>query len=79
MATCRSSRLKPSADSAVGLACTRMAGFWPPLMLTRPTPLSCETFWASRVSAKSSTWANGSVSEVRASVMIGESAGLVLA
>ena len=32
----------------------RTAGFWPPLMLTRPTPGSCEIFWASRVSARSS-------------------------
>ena len=32
----------------------RTAGFWPPLMLTRPTPGSCEIFCASRVSARSS-------------------------
>ena len=25
-------------ESAVGFTCTRMAGFWPPLMLTKPTP-----------------------------------------
>ena len=33
----------------------RTAGRWPPLMLTRPTPGSCEIFCASRVSARSST------------------------
>jgi hypothetical protein len=74
----RSSRVKPSADSAVGLACTRMAGFWPPLMLTRPTPESCAIFCASRVSARSSIADSGNVSDVRASVRIGASAGLVL-
>src|SRR3989442_653013 len=38
MATRRSSRVNPYEASAVGLAFTRTAGFWPPLMLTRPTP-----------------------------------------
>ena len=33
----------------------RMAGFWPPLMLTRPIPLSWEIFGARRVSMRSST------------------------
>ena len=56
----------------------RTAGFWPPLMLTRPTPGSCEIFCASRVSARSSTFDSGSVSDVSASVRIGASAGLVL-
>jgi len=28
----------------------RTAGRWPPLMLTSPTPVSCEIFCASRVS-----------------------------
>ena len=56
----------------------RTAGFWPPLMLTRPTPGSCEIFCASRVSARSSTFGSGSVVEVSASVRIGASAGLIL-
>ena len=40
---------------AVGFAWIRTAGFCPPLMLTRPTPGTCEIFGASRVSAESST------------------------
>ena len=46
--------------AASGLAWMRTAGFWPPLMLTRPTPGSCEIFCARRVSARSSTWSSGS-------------------
>ena len=49
-------------QSAVGLACTRIAGFWPPLMLTSPTPGSCEIFWASRVSARSCDLATAAAS-----------------
>ena len=56
----------------------RTAGFCPPLMLTSPTPGSCEIFCASRVSARSSTFDSGSVLHVSASVRIGASAGLVL-
>ena len=37
----------------------RTAGFCPPLMLTSPTPGSCEIFCASRVSARSSTFDSG--------------------
>ena len=37
----------------------RTAGFCPPLMLTRPTPGSCEIFCASLVSARSSTFGSG--------------------
>src|SRR5215471_1042855 len=37
----------------------RTAGRWPPLILTRPTPGSCEIFCARRVSARSSTWVSG--------------------
>ena len=47
-------------------------------MLTSPTPGSCAIFWASRVSARSSTRGSGSVLEVSASVRIGVSAGLTL-
>jgi len=64
--------------SAVGFACTRTAGFCPPLMLTSPTPDTCDIFCASTVSAMSSTWLSGSVSLVSASVMIGASAGFTL-
>ena len=37
----------------------RTAGLWPPLMVTRPTPLSCAIFGESRVSTRSSTWGSG--------------------
>ena len=62
----------------MGLAWMRTAGFWPPLMVTRPTPLSCEIFGASRVSTRSSTCESGIEFEVIASVSTGASAGLVL-
>ena len=61
-----------------GLAWMRTAGFCPPLMLTSPTPLSCEIFGASRVSTRSSTCDSGIESDVIAIVSIGASAGLVL-
>ncbi len=73
-----SSRLSPYEASAAGSTCTRTAGFWPPLIDTSPTPGSCEIFWARFVSARSSTLDSGSVSEVRARVKIGVSAGLTL-
>ena len=62
----------------MGFTWMRTAGFWPPLILTKPTPESCEIFCASRVSARSSILGSGSVFEVRARVKIGASAGLVL-
>ena len=62
----------------MGLACTRTAGFWPPLMVTRPTPGSCEIFWARVVSAKSSTFWRGIVSQLSAKVRMGASAGFTL-
>ena len=68
----------PYDASEVGLAWMRTEGFWPPPILTNPTPGSCEIFSASRVSARSSTWSSGSSFEVSASVRIGASAGLVL-
>ncbi len=73
-----SSRVMPRAESAVGLTWTRTAGFCPPLMVTSPTPGTCEIFCARRVSAKSSTFDKGSVSEVSARVRMGASAGLDL-
>ena len=62
----------------MGLARTRTAGFWPPLMLTKPTPGNCEIFGANRVSARSSTLESGSSFELKASVRMGASAGLLL-
>jgi hypothetical protein len=38
------------------LICMRTAGFCPRVIDTKPTPGSCEIFWASAVSAKSSTF-----------------------
>ena len=43
----------------------RTAGFWPPLMLTNPTPGNCEIFWESVVSARSSTLVSGMVLEAK--------------
>ena len=68
----------PYDDSAMGLAWMRTAGFWPPLMLTRPTPLSWEIFGASRVSTRSSTVESGMVVDVMPRVRMGASAGFVL-
>ena len=56
----------------------RMAGFCPPWMVTRPTPVSWEILGASRVSARSCTWDRDSDLEVSARVSTGASAGLVL-
>ena len=56
----------------------RTAGFWPPEMLTRPTPEICEILGARRVSARSSTCESGISFEVSASVSTGASAGLDL-
>jgi len=75
----RSSRFNPYAASALGFTTTRTAGRWPPLMLTTPTPLSCEIFCATRVSARSSTSVSGMTLEVIPRVSTGASAGLTLA
>ena len=56
----------------------RTAGRWPPVTLTSPTPLICESFCATRTSIRSLTWCSGSVGEVTANVMTGASAGLTL-
>ena len=79
MAVRTSSRFNPRPLAAVGFTWTRTAGRCPPLMLTRPTPLSWLIFCASRVSARSSTCVSGSRLLVSASVRMGVSAGLVLA
>ena len=73
-----SSSDRPYAASALGLTWMRTAGRWPPLILTSPTPGSCEIFCAIRVSARSSSFGSGSVCDDSASVMIGVSAGLTL-
>ncbi len=75
----RSSMFSPYAARASGLALMRTDCLWPPPMLTRPTPGSCEIFCARRVSAKSSTVVSGSVFEVSASVSTGASAGFTFA
>ena len=74
-----SSRVRPLAASRAGLTWMRTAGFWPPLMVTRPTPGSCEIFCARRVSARSCDRRERQrVARSRASVRIGASAGLTL-
>ena len=79
MAVCTLARFNPSAASWRALTCTCTAGRWPPLKLTSPTPDTCESFCASRVSAMSCNWVNGRVAEVSPRVMTGASAGLTLA
>ncbi|OIQ76291.1 hypothetical protein GALL_420330 [mine drainage metagenome] len=44
---------RPSAASCLALTVTRTAGLCPPDSVTRPTPGTCESFWLSRVSARS--------------------------
>src|SRR5260370_41745502 len=56
----------------------RTDGFWPPPIVTSPTPLSCEIFGASRESARSSTLESAMVFDVRASVKTGASDGFDL-
>ena len=76
MRTSSSDRLY--AASAFGLARIRMAGRWPPLMLTSPTPDTCDSLAASRVSARCWISGSGNVRDVSARVTIGVSAGLTL-
>jgi hypothetical protein len=73
-----SSRLRLAAASALEFTCTRTAGRWPPESVTRPTPATCESFCARRVSAR--FWISGSVSvrDERPSVRTGASAGFTL-
>ena len=72
------SRFRLCAASACGFAWMRTAGRWPPAMLTSPTPGSCDSFCATRVSTRSCTCGNGTVFEVIASVSTGVSAGFTL-
>jgi hypothetical protein len=74
----RSSIVRPRAASATGLAWMRTAGRCPPVTATRPTPCSCESFWATRVSTMSCTCVSGRVREVTPMVTTGASAGLTL-
>ena len=69
----------PNEASARGLTLICTAGRSPPASDTWPTPLSCDSFWAMRTSARSSIWVSDSVFEVTASVITGVSAGLILA
>src|SRR5258705_1108439 len=73
-----SSRVSPLAARRAGLTCTRIAGFCPPLRLTRPTPGSWEIFGTSRVSARTCTAVRGRDAEVRPRFRNGASAGLTL-
>ena len=57
----------------------RTAGRWPPDSVTRPTPLTCEIFCASRVLTRFCTSVSGRLLEVTANVSTGASAGLTLA
>jgi hypothetical protein len=68
----------PLDASACGLAWMRTAGRCPPDSVTRPTPGTCDSFCAKRVSARFWTCGNGSDAEVSARVTIGASAGLTL-
>ena len=64
--------------SARGFAWMRTAGRCPPAMLTSPTPGSCDTFCAMRVSTRSCTRGSGIVADITAMLMIGASAGFTL-
>ena len=78
MAERTSASVRPALARALGLTWMRTAGFSPPESVTRPTPEICEIFWASLVSARSSSFVMGMVRLVTASVMMGGSAGLTL-
>ncbi len=56
----------------------RTAGFWPPLMLTRPTPGQLRDLLRQPGVGQVLDLGQGQVSEVSARVRIGASAGLVL-
>jgi len=78
MAVRTSSSENPAAAKATGLTCTRTEGRWPPAMLTKPTPETCDKRWAMRFSTMSLTWVMGREGELRAKLKIGASAGLTL-
>src|SRR5512143_1963195 len=66
------------AASLSGSTCTRTAYLVEPKTLTWATPVTMEIRCAISVSAYSSSVQSGKVGDVRASIMMGESAGLVL-
>ncbi len=69
----------PYAASVRGFTASFTAGWLPPLNATRPTPGISEIFDASRAFASVSKSVSRNVFDVTASVMIGASAGLILA
>ncbi len=64
--------------SACGCSSTRTAGSEPPPTVTSPTPITCATFCASTVDARSYSSLEVAVFEVSASSMIGACEGLIL-
>ena len=62
MAERTSAMVSPAEARAEGLTCTRTAGRCPPDRVTRPTPVICEIFCASRVSTRSSSRVRGMAS-----------------
>ncbi len=54
----------------------RTAGFCPPLIVTRPTPLNCENIRREPSVYKEPTWESGMESDVMPNVSTGASAGL---
>ena len=64
--------------SAVGFISARTPGSELPPTITWPTPGSWESFCCRMLEAASYIWPRPSVSEVRATIMIGASAGLTL-
>ena len=68
----------PCRRAPAGSTWTRTAGFWPPLMVTRPTPETCEIFCAEdRVGEVVDLVERQRRRELIASVRIGVSAGLL--
>ena len=68
----------PYLCTAVGFSSTRTAGSEPPPTKTVPTPSTWESFCCRMVEAASYILARSAVSEVRARIRIGASAGLTL-
>ncbi len=73
-----SSSAMPYCDRAFGCSSTRTAGSEPPPTVTSPTPVTCATFCASTVEARSYSWLVVRVFEVSARIMIGACDGLIL-
>ena len=75
MALRTSSSERPTPASAAGSTETRTAGCCPPPTCTCPTPETWEIFCARMVLATSKICPSGTVLELRATIMIGESDG----